>query len=101
MDIDPEMHMYDCPGTNGRGCETCEGWEGRTFDEIRAELAGTPAGAPAPGPILRAQEADRTGRHADHCDRFAYDGGICNCADDYDREPPNMADLEDGIDARW
>ena len=101
---DPEEHMYYCPGTGpgGRGCDVCAGWEGRTFEDIRAELAGTPAVVPAPQPIARPQEPARA-HHADHCERLAYEGGICTChsPDDYDREPANMADLEDGVDHRW
>ncbi|MFD8573409.1 hypothetical protein [Streptomyces sp. NPDC059639] len=108
MDIDPEMHMYDCPGTlpGGRGCETCKGWEGRSFDDIRRELAGTPEAPVVPTPPTRsAAEPPRAAvlDHADHCDRVHHDGGTCTCTtpDDYDREPSNMADLEDGVDARW
>ncbi|MEU6467436.1 hypothetical protein [Streptomyces sp. NPDC046976] len=105
MDIDPEMHMYDCPGTlpGGRGCEMCKSWEGRTFEDIRRELAGTPPVAPVRLPTPRAPEPSRGPDHADHCERFVYEGGICTCdlPDDYDREPPNMADLEDGADSRW
>ncbi|MFF3216965.1 hypothetical protein ACFYYB_40875 [Streptomyces sp. NPDC002886] len=105
MDIDPEMHMYDCPGPlpGGRGCEECKGWEGRTFKDIRAELAGTPAVVPASRPAYGAHSLVRTPDHADHCERLTDEGGICTChsLDDYDREPANMADLEDGISAWW
>lgn len=103
---DPELHMYDCPGTlpGGRGCETCRGWEGRTFRDIRAELAEAPAPAPVPvpRPATEAPEPART-HHVDHCERHDGDGGICTChaLDDYDREPSNMADLEDGVHAWW
>lgn len=56
---------------------------------------------PAPRPALIAQAPARTPHHADHCERLVYEGGICTChsPDDYDREPANMADLEDGINA--
>ncbi|THA47508.1 hypothetical protein [Streptomyces sp. A1136] len=105
MDIDPEMHMYDCPGTlpGGRGCETCKDWEGRTFADIRAELAGTRAPVPEPRSAPSEPEPARTLHHAGYCERLAYEGGICTChsPDDYFQEPPNMADLEDGVDARW
>ncbi|MFE0654231.1 hypothetical protein ACFVZH_37375 [Streptomyces sp. NPDC059534] len=104
-DIDPEMHMYDCPGTgpDGRGCETCEGWEGRSFQSIRAEIQGrseiVPAPRWAPG---RPEKPEATHRDGE-CERDLYEGGGCTCdaLDDYDREPANMADLEDGIDASW
>ncbi|MEV0504796.1 hypothetical protein AB0I84_45435 [Streptomyces spectabilis] len=103
MDIDPEMHMYDCPGTlpGGRGCETCRGWEGRTFEDIRGELAGTPL-VPVSPPLPSSPELPRA-HHADHCERFVSEGGICtcDCPDDYDREPPDMTDLEDGVSAWW
>ncbi|MFD9151270.1 hypothetical protein ACFWDF_29145 [Streptomyces diastaticus] len=108
MDVDPEMHMYDCPGTlpGGRGCAMCKGWEGRTFEDIRRELAGTPPVAPAASrapEAPRAPEPPRDPHHADHCERLVYEDGICTCTlpDDYDREPSNMADLEDGVDGRW
>ena len=103
IDVDPETHMYDCPGTlpGGRGCETCKSWEGRTFEDIRAELAGVPA-KPAPQPTSGAYEPARTAGHADDCERLTYEGGLCTCRlDDYDREPTNMADLEDGINPGW
>ncbi|MFK0238256.1 hypothetical protein [Streptomyces vinaceus] len=105
MDIDPEMHMYECPGTlsGGRGCELCKGWEGRAFKDIRAEPAGTPAMVPAPRLAPDVPESALTAYHVDHCERLVYEGGICTChsLDDYDREPANMADLEDGVDASW
>ncbi|MBT2395935.1 hypothetical protein [Streptomyces sp. ISL-100] len=107
MDIDPEMHMYDCPGTGpgGRGCEVCQDWEGRSFEDIRAQLNPPAAGAaktqtqqvPAPAP------ESRRDNHADDCERLTYEGGTCTCAtvDEYDREPANMADLEDGVRSDW
>ncbi|MFD7835530.1 hypothetical protein [Streptomyces sp. NPDC059761] len=102
---DPEMHMWDCPGTlpGGRGCETCKGWEGRTFGDIRAELARTPAVAQVPQQEFRALEKVRHPHHEDYCERDLYEGGICTCdsLDDYDREPSNMIDLEDGVSASW
>lgn len=101
MGTDPEMHMYDCPGTlsSGRGCAECKGWEGRTFKDIRAELAGTPAAVPSPRPAPGTPEPARAPHHADHCERLTYEGGVCTChsLDDYDREPANLADLEDGV----
>lgn len=104
MDIDPELHMYDCPGTGpgGRGCDECKGWEGRTFGDIRAELAGTPAPVPAARPAPVPPEPDRT-HHYDHCDRLTTEGGVCTCRDldDYDLEPANMIDLEGYPDAPW
>lgn len=96
--------MYDCPGTGGRGCEICADWEGRTFADIRNELAGISTAAPAVVlPAPRTPEAPPTSDHAEHCDRLFHEGGTCTCdsPDDYDREPANMADLEDGIDANW
>ncbi|MET8703609.1 hypothetical protein ABZW10_32880 [Kitasatospora sp. NPDC004723] len=106
LDIDPEMHMYDCPGTlpGGRGCELCKDWEGRTFEELRRELAGLPPLAPVSPPApAEAPEPPRGCRDLDHCERLMYEGGTCTCdsPDDYDREPSNMADLEDGVDHRW
>ncbi|MGW5852014.1 hypothetical protein ACWFQ8_29390 [Streptomyces sp. NPDC055254] len=97
------MHMYDCPGTGpgGRGCETCEGWEGRSFESIRAELEGRSAPTPRWAPI-RPEQSEAPHRDG-ACERDLYEGGICTCGapDDYDREPANMADLEDGIDPSW
>ncbi|MEV7834397.1 hypothetical protein AB0P12_27785 [Streptomyces subrutilus] len=99
------MHVYDCPGTlpGGRGCELCEGWEGRRFEDIRAELAGASAVVPGPRQAASAPGPPRAPGHDDHCERFTYEGGICTChyTDDYDREPANMIDLEDGISAGW
>ncbi|MFE2326901.1 hypothetical protein ACFXD5_23760 [Streptomyces sp. NPDC059385] len=103
---DPEMHMYDCPGTlPGGGCEECKGWEGRTFADIRAELSGTPATATVPAPRRASPvlEAARAPHHADHCERLVYEGGTCTChgVDEYDREPADMIDLEDGVHSWW
>ncbi|CAM5642229.1 hypothetical protein SAVIM338S_06302 [Streptomyces avidinii] len=41
--------------------------------------------------------------HTDHCERLTYEGGVCTChsLSDYAREPANMPDLEDRIDAIW
>lgn len=104
MDVDPEMHMYDCPGTGpgGRGCEECKGWEGRLFTDIRVELAGTPSTVPAPRSAPSSNAPVRT-HHNDDCERLVYEGGICSChsMDDYFREPANMADLEEYPDAPW
>ncbi|MFF5809056.1 hypothetical protein [Streptomyces sp. NPDC012746] len=104
-DIDPEMHMYDCPGTGpgGRGCETCEGWEGRSFESIRAELKGSPPPVPAPRRAPSRPERSEGSHRDGECERDLYEGGVCTCGalDDYDREPANMADLEDGIDPSW
>ncbi|MFE9812447.1 hypothetical protein [Streptomyces sp. NPDC005548] len=103
--INPEMHMYDCPGTlpGGRGCETCKDWEGRPFADIRRELAATPSDAPIVSAPRSTPEPARPSHHAEHCERLVTEGGICTChsEDDYDREPANMADLEDGINAGW
>lgn len=96
--------MYDCPGTGGRGCAICADWEGRTFEDIRNELAGISTATPTVVPVPRAPEPSRApDHHAEHCDRLFHEGGICTCEspDDYDREPANMADLEDGVDAAW
>lgn len=105
MNIDPEMHMYDCPGTGpgGRGCEECKGWEGRTFAAIRAELTGTPRTIPVPRRAPSQDELVRAQHHDDHCERLTCEGGICTChgLDDYDREPSNMAQLEEYPDAPW
>ncbi|MFJ4717447.1 hypothetical protein [Streptomyces sp. NPDC088785] len=106
MDIDPELHMYDCPGTGpgGRGCPTCAGWEGRSFAEIRRELAA--ASGPEAVPVVPTQSTPQRpraeGPHVDHCERLVHEGGVCSCdiPDDYEWEPANMADLEDG-GARW
>ncbi|MFD8597646.1 hypothetical protein ACFV1L_21850 [Kitasatospora sp. NPDC059646] len=105
LDVDPEMHMYDCPGTlpGGRGCELCETWEGRTFAELRRELAGLPPEPVRPPAQIDRPEPPQPSRaghdHDDHCERLIYEGGTCTCDSpyDWDREPSNMADLEDGI----
>ncbi|MGW6485676.1 hypothetical protein [Streptomyces sp. NPDC055056] len=57
--------------------------------------------APRRAPV--AAELARTLHHADHCERLTEEGAICTCRslDDYDREPANMADLEDGIGVWW
>ncbi|MFD6890652.1 hypothetical protein [Streptomyces sp. NPDC059957] len=58
---------------------------------------------PAPRPECGAQAPARAPHHAGHCERLTYEGGGCTChaLDDYDLEPANMADLEDGIGAWW
>lgn len=61
MDIDPETHMYDCPGTlpGGRGWDTCKSWEGRSFADIRAGFAGVPLSVPVPRSAPRTPEPAR------------------------------------------
>ncbi|MFD7868117.1 hypothetical protein [Streptomyces sp. NPDC059783] len=103
--IDPSLHMYECPDTlPGGGCEICETWDGRTFEDIRSDLSGHVPAPPAP-PVPSTPDPPRDGPagHADHCERLSYEDGICTChgLDDYDREPPDMADLEDGVSSGW